>query len=428
MGNLFRLTNPNYLHEYFVDGEIAVSEKSQTPGKNILVATLGRGGRAIFALDVTDPANFGAANVLWEYTEADLGVSLGKPFIAKLNNGKTAVIVGNGYNSGSERAVLFIIDIDTGELIKKLDTKAGSASASNGMASPRGWDNDANGTLDLVYAGDRLGNLWKFDLSSALPASWVPAFGTVAAPEPLFVARDDSNNRQPITGGVSMGINARKGDPHFGKLFVTFGTGQYLVSTDVPDKSVQSWYGLIDNGSQVASRSVLKARTIVAEATMSDSPVRAFSTAAAGDMVGMRGWYIDLIPTSTLPAGERMIGEPKTLGNIAFATSIIPSTDTCIPGGDGYVNAIDTFTGASLTSPFFDANKDGNFNSSDTLTFATKQIAVGSINLGNGLTGDLIVIGNRGFGSGTTGDTKDSPVNLGIRTGRISWREIVRQN
>jgi type IV pilus assembly protein PilY1 len=429
MGNLFRLTDPNYLHEYFVDGEIAVSEKSQTPGnKNILVATLGRGGRAVFALDVTAPATFGAANVMWEYTEADLGVSLGKPLIAKLNNGKTAVLIGNGYNSGSERAVLFIIDIETGALIKKIDTMAGSASASNGMASPRGWDNDANGTLDIVYVGDRLGNLWKFDLSSALPASWVPAFGTVAAPEPLFVARDASNNRQPITGGVSMGINARKGDPHFGKLFVTFGTGQYLLSTDVPDKSVQSWYGLIDSGSKVADRSVLKARTIVAASTMSGNPVRAFSAAAPGDMIGMRGWHIDLIPTSAVPAGERMIGEPKMLGNVVFATSIIPSADPCTPGGEGFLNAVDAFSGASLTSPFFDANNDGSFNSLDTLTVGTTSIAVGSINLGNGLTGDAIAIGNLGITIGTNGEAKAAKIDTGIRTGRIAWREIVRQN
>jgi type IV pilus assembly protein PilY1 len=145
-------------------------------------------------------------------------------------------------------------------------------------------------------------------------------------------------------------------------------------------------------------------------------------------MVGKRGWYIDFIPTSTIPAGERMIGEPKVLGNIVFATSIIPSTDTCKPGGDGYLNAIDAFTGASLASPFFDANNDGNFNSLDSLTVAGKPIAIGSINLGNGLTGDAIAIGNRGIASGTTGQLKTAPINPGIRTGRIAWREIVRQN
>ena len=226
----------------------------------ILVGTLGRGGKTLFALDVSSPASFAAGKVLWEYSEADLGVALGKPFVAKLNNGKTAVLVGNGYNGASERAALFIIDIETGALIRKLDTQAGSSSASNGLASARGWDNDADGTLDLAYAGDRLGNVWKWDLSASNSASWGPAFGTAAAPQPLFVAMDAFSTRQPITGGISVGLNTRKGDPNFGKIFVFVGTGQYLVSTDVTDHTVQTWYGLGDDGTQISDRTTLKVR------------------------------------------------------------------------------------------------------------------------------------------------------------------------
>ncbi len=430
MPRMYKLTAPLYSHEYFADGEVAVSARADTPGsKNILVGSLGRGGKALFALDVTDPVNFNASKVLWEYTDSELGVTLGKPFIAKLNNGKTAVLVGNGYNSTSERAVLYIIDIETGALIRKLDTLAGSAVDSNGMTTPRGWDIDANGTLDMVYVGDRLGNVWKFDLTSSDPANWRPAIGTAAAPQPLFVARDASSNRQPITGGISLGVDSRKGDINFGKLFVFFGTGQYLLSSDITDHSVQTWYGLIDANVTIADRSVLTQRSIVAEGVINGNAVRAFGEAAAGDMAGKKGWYLDLVPPAPgTPAGERITSDSKFLGSVLLATSIVPSSNVCTPGGNGFLNAIDPFTGGSLSSVFFDANNDGNFNDTDTLLVGGKHISVGSISPNNNLPSEAILIGNRLITSGTSGQVSSTGANNPIRTGRIAWREIIRQN
>jgi type IV pilus assembly protein PilY1 len=428
MDRLYKLTSPVYSHEYFVDGEVTVSTRAETPGKNILVGTLGRGGKTLFALDVSSPASFAATKVLWEYSEADLGVSLGKPFVAKLNNGKTAVLVGNGYNGASERAVLFIIDIETGALIRKLDTQAGSSSASNGLASARGWDRDADGTLDIAYAGDRLGNVWKWDLSASNSAVWAPAFGTAAAPQPLFVATDAYSVRQPITGGISVGLNTRKGDPNFGKIFVFVGTGQYLISTDVTDKAVQTWYGLVDDGTQISDRTTLKSRYITAEAVVSGSTARTFSTATAGDMAGKRGWMIDLVPSDGIANGERIVSDNKFLGSVLVATSIVPTNDICVPGGGGFLNAIDPFSGASTRSAFFDANKDGSFTLDDALTVAGKKVVIGSISPDNNLPSEAILIGNRLIASGTSGQIRSVGANNPIRTGRIAWREIVRQN
>ena len=96
---LFDLTQPSYSHKFFVDGDIAVSTTTQTPGHNYLVASLGRGGKGLFGLDVTTPASFGTANVLWENfgtADPDVGYMLGRPSIAKMNDGSMAVIVGNG--------------------------------------------------------------------------------------------------------------------------------------------------------------------------------------------------------------------------------------------------------------------------------------------------------------------------------------------
>ncbi|MDP1900261.1 MAG: PilC/PilY family type IV pilus protein [Rubrivivax sp.] len=427
MDRVYKLTSPTYSHEYFVDGEIAVSSTFETPGKNILVSTLGRGGKALFALDVTTPATFSAANVMWEFTDADLGLALGKPVIAKLNNGKTAVIVGNGYNSTNERAVLFIIDIDTGALIRKIDTGAGSAVATNGLATPRGWDADGNGTVDILYAGDLLGNLWKLDLSSANTALWASAFTLAGNPAPMFVATDNLGNRQPITGMIGVGINGRRGDANFGKRYLFLGTGRYITTGDVTALATQSWYGLIDNAAVISSRTVLpavlKQRTLDLEGTISGNLTRAFSLPVAGDMAGLQGWYIDLTSPVTGAQGERMIGEQKFFGTVLLAASMIPSADVCTPGGQGFLNAVDPFTGAATSQLFFDVNNDLLFDATDRLGGRP----IGSFSPDINLPSDAILIGNRIISSGTSGGIRSISVNNPIRSGRISWREVVNQ-
>jgi type IV pilus assembly protein PilY1 len=430
---LYKLTQTNYAHDYYVDGELAVSTNFETPGKNILVGALGRGGKALYALDVTAPATFDGSKVLWEYTDSDLGLVLGEPIIAKLNNGKAAVIVGNGYNSATERGMLLILDVETGALIRKIDTMAGSSTATNGLSAPRGWDSDGNGTLDILYVGDLLGNLWKIDLSSATPADWGSAFGTASSPTPFFVAVDENGASQAITGQVGMGINARKGDPNFGKRYVFFGTGRYITSGDVTNKQTQSWYGLIDNGVAITNgRTDLKQRTIEIEGTSAGYAARAFSLATAGDMAGKKGWYIDLASPTNGALGERMIGEHKLLGQVLLATSMIPDPNECQPGGSGFINAVDPFTGAALTSLFFDANNDLQFNDSDRL--GVQKRAIGSIDPGINLPSDGILIGNRivvsGTGSGNTVNGKNYRNLSGknpFHTGRIAWREVVTQ-
>jgi type IV pilus assembly protein PilY1 len=428
---LDKLTQTNYAHDYYVDGGIAVSTHFETPGKNILVGALGRGGKALYALDVTAPASFSASKVLWEYTDSDLGLVLGEPVIAKLNNGKAAVIVGNGYNSTNYRGVLLIIDLETGALIHKIDTQAGNLTSSNGLSSPRGWDADGNGTLDYLYAGDLLGNLWKFDLTSGTPASWGSAFGTVASPIPFFVAADGNGVAQPITGMPGMGINARKGDPNFGKLYVFFGTGRYITTSDVTNKLPQSWYGLIDSGVAITNgRTDLKQRSIEIEGNAGGYAARAFSLATAGDMAGKKGWYIDLVSPTNGALGERMIGKNNLFGQVLTATSMIPDSDQCKPGGSGFINAVDPFTGAALTNLFFDANNDTNFNDSDRL--GVQKRAIGSIDPGINLPSDGALIGNRFVVSGTgSGGVQNGPnikspgVGNPMFTGRIAWREVV---
>src|SRR5690606_5374059 len=106
---LAKLSRGDYLHKFFVDGPIAVSSRKLTPGKNLLVGALGRGGKGLFGLDVSTPDSFGTSDVEWELAETagnNMGMVLGRPILAPVRSGVTAAVLGNGVNSTSGRAAL----------------------------------------------------------------------------------------------------------------------------------------------------------------------------------------------------------------------------------------------------------------------------------------------------------------------------------
>jgi len=408
-------SDPDYGHRFFVDGPIVVSTKRDLPTQTVLVSTLGRGGKGLFALDVTDPSLFNSSKILWDLDASfdnDMGQVLGKPIIANLNNGSTALLVPNGYNSGNERAVLFVLDLRTGAKIAEIDTGVGSAVAPNGLAAPRGWDADGNGTVDFVYAGDFRGNLWKFDLRSSSPGSW-STFGGRALYQPA------TQGTQPITGGVTVAV-----DPSTDKRWVFFGTGRLMTTTDIVDTSRQTWYGVIDDDAATASvaRTGMTSRDIAQYD--SANKTRAFEPHAALPN-GSKGWYIDLdLPPSNTLEGERMVGDQQVVKNALIAASIIPSTvDPCYPGR-GYVNAIDAFTGTSLDTGLFDVDRNGTFgNAGDKLG----STAIGSIDLGVGMVTDPALLDKLLVAGGSLATLASTPLNPDLYGGRISWREIIQR-
>ncbi|MDK2797848.1 MAG: type pilus assembly protein PilY1 [Tepidiphilus sp.] len=423
---LKELTQPNYAHEYFVDGDIAVSNRSDTGGRNYLVALLGHGGKGLFGLDVTNPAGFSTNDVKWEYTDgatdADLGYMLGRPVIAKMNNGQWAAIVGNGYNSTNGRAVLYVFDLATGSVIKKIDTGVGG---DNGLATPAVFDADGDGKIDVIYAGDLKGNVWKFDVSHSNTNQWDVAFKSGSTPEPFFTAKDPSGNPQPITAPITVAVDDVAGDTNYGKRFVFFGTGSYFRTSDPSDTQIQSWYGLIDENATISGRSSLMARSVQTEGTVNGYPVRTFAEATAGDMAGKKGWYIDLKTAGGVAQGERIVTESKyykLAEPTLLASSIIPVVDPCVPGGTGYVNAIHPFTGGSLKLPFFDLNRNADY-SDDMLG----NKVVGSVDVGVGMPSAPVLVGDELVVGGSSGETKSLKINPGAPPlrGRISWREII---
>lgn len=440
-GKLATLSSPDYTHTFFVDGEIAVSTKAQTPAKNILVGAPGRGAKGLFALNVTNPKTFSASDVLWEYTETDdsalsdslksgdLGFILGQPVIAKLNNGSTAVIVGNGYNSINGDAVLFIFNLETGELIRKLSAgKAGN----NGLATPTVFDKDGDGVADYVYAGDLKGNVWKYDLNDKTdPEKWDFAYKTPNAPAPLFTAKDSSNKAQPITAPLQVKVNMASSGAHAGKTFVFFGTGSYMANGDPTNHDIQTWYGLVDDG-VIADRSELVQRSfVINKGTIlnGETPVitRSVAKADADDMLNKKGWYLDL--RDPVARGERIVSRSifiNALKPVLEVASIIPvDGDPCDAKGDGFINFVNPFTGAQLDFVFIDVNGDGKFDENDMIDGEYPS----SINPEVGMPGEPVLIGKTNLVGGTSGKITMLNKNFGGKsiTGRMSWREIITE-
>ena len=414
-------------HEFFVDGDIAVSNRAQTAGRNYLVGALGRGGKGLFGLDVTDPANFDGDDVLWEYfspTDADLGFMLGRPIIARLQDGTWAVIIGNGYNSTSQRAVLYVFNLSTGDLIRKIDT---TVAGDNGLATP-GLILDTAGRVTTAYAGDLMGNVWKFDLSSNTPSEWSIAHGG----QPLFTA-SSGGVAQPITAPITLTMKTQQeyaGDPHVGRWFVHFGTGSDFQTSDPSNTELQSWYGLVDTGTPILRSELLQTPGLLSVGEIAGRPVRTFREIEPNAMQTSRGWVIDLSVNGVLE-GERMVTASRfymLADPTLLASSVIPVEDVCRPGGRGYVNAVNPFTGGRLTSPLFDIDDDGNF-ADDSLN----GVYPGSIDPGVGKPGEPVILGLGGnprlVVGGSEPPVEDVALNPGGSTGfrgRLSWREIVR--
>ncbi|MFZ5638026.1 MAG: pilus assembly protein [Pseudomonadota bacterium] len=414
--DLKKYSDPDFGHDFFVDGALVTSTSRELAGKTILVGALGRGGKGVFALDVTDPTAFNASKVLWDRTgelDIDMGQVIGKPLIAKLNNGDTAVLVPNGLNSTGQNAstedseaVLFVYNLETGAELARLST---GVRGNNGLSSPRGWDEDGNGTVDIVYAGDFQGNVWKFDLRDAQENQW-------DVDKRLY---RPVSSAQPITGGVTIAV-----DPATDKRWVFFGTGRLLTTADIVDLTRQSWYGVIDDesSSTAVQRVDLTARNIAQFDAGTRN--RAFEPYAALP-ANSKGWYIelDLPPANTLE-GERMVGDQQVVKNALIAASIVPSTNNpCLPGR-GFINAVDAFTGTSLQTGLFDANRNNQFGDSGDKMGGD---AVGSIDLGVGMVTDPALLDKLLIAGGSLATLASAPLDPTLYGGRISWREIIRR-
>ncbi|MBU0811645.1 MAG: pilus assembly protein PilY [Gammaproteobacteria bacterium] len=485
--NLYRLTGKNYSggeHHYFVDGTPIVRDVylgDDEGWRTVLIGTLRAGGKALFALDITDPENI---KLLWEFdstTDEDLGYTFAQPEIVRLHTGEWAVLQGNGYNSSNDRAALLIIDIKTGELIKKItvpEVTEDDIILPNGLSSVRGADNNGDGLVDYAYAGDLQGNIWRFDLVKPTDLSEfeIEKDGQkikISDPfhreiddikntskddyklsydgKPLFTARDSKGiSRQPITIQPSLVRHPTS----YGYL-VLVGTGKYFEHSDanVDTSRAMTLYGVWDRKTkrqktdsttitaQSRSRLVTQEFTDQQNGAIIDEKssnvtrdIRLLSTGipqwykAAADgqppvdttkdvNVNHWGWALNMAVGNKLE-GEMIINNMTASGSILFLSSLTPNQDPCQAGADTWLYAVDAFSGGRTRFNVLDLNADRIVDNLDRYN--------GNVTSGMrfpALGGFTLAPGNQVFGSdgaadpATVGDDPNS-------SGRQSWHIV----
>ncbi|SJM93839.1 Neisseria PilC domain protein [Crenothrix polyspora] len=419
MGNLAALTSPSYTtagqHKYFVDGSAAVGDAyfdvdhdNHKEWRTILVGTLGAGGKGVFALDMsflspadqtykTPEPDFSTQRILWEINDHStpfednltdkltstpkqygythyLGYTLGQASVIRLANGQFAAIFGNGYNSQSETAVLYIVNIQDGRLIRSINTHA---SGDNGLSTPLAVDVNNDGITDAIYAGDLQGNLWKFDVSTSNPDNWDVAYTNNNAPAPLFTAKIDNQPRQPITIKPAYGVQTANGG-----ISLFFGAGSYFQTSDnkIDTAPTQSFYGIWDEcvnyigipknctSNPVNGRSALVAQTIDDEFLENQLAIRKTSSNTVS-YPSQKGWYMDLIkpPQPGNSLGERVVSQAVLRNHSIIFITNIPNDQSCKTEGGAWLMELNPLTGGRLSQTPFDISGDNQIDTKDQI-------------------------------------------------------------
>ncbi len=378
---LHYLADRGYEHHSYVDGEITVAEVyADVDGtgekwRTILIGTLRSGGRSIFAIDVSDPSEFTTAtgvanNILWEFSDTELGFTFSKATVARMNNSRWAAIFGNGYNPGDSatgEASLFIKYLDTKTPSSTIiSTKVGSNGAKdclsadsncNGLSTPSVVDLGSDRVADLAYAGDLFGNVWVFDLTASVEASWGLKYAT-----PLFTAKDAGGALQPITSQLEVILHpTERHSLTSPNTMVYFGTGRYLTGADPNSTASNTFYGVWDSGSTITSaRNVALVEQTVTKAQLGGEEIRIISNNPV-DYQTYRGWYIDLPDTR-----ERVIATPFAAGKVVVFNTIVPESNVCSSsGGTSWLMALDLLDGSEPDFIALDVNGDGVFDGKD---------------------------------------------------------------
>ncbi|WP_374668663.1 PilC/PilY family type IV pilus protein [Ramlibacter sp.] len=410
LGTLNQLADKAYVHRYYVDGPLTEHDAYISGGwKNIVIGTTGAGAgiasgggtsprAGVFAIDVTginsSPTNITASNVLWEINSSQAAFSQLGHVLTDVQTGVTldgtwVAIFGNGYESAACTARLFVVNLATGALIREINTASGACSSGNrnGLGGIRVVRN-ANQQVIGVYAGDLRGNMWKFNLNNASPASW----GVDLGGQPLYAA----GANQPITAIPSVLPLPILGttDPKPGYM-VVFGTGKFFEVADINTTAQQTLYGVWDSaefGASVYTGVPLTSNSLLVQQTVSTGVVapngNTYFSISTNDVpytgaTPKRGWYINF-PNS----GQRLVYPLDLLASrFAVADTISPtnvSLDPCAntSGGTGYLYIVDALNGAGPTEAILDTNGDGNVDTSDLIVSGIEGKADGrNVNL-----------------------------------------------
>lgn len=377
------LADPAYRHQFYVDGSLRETHAYVRDGwKRVVLGTTGAGARSVFALDATIPVAMTATSALWEFNslnDADVGYMSSPPAVGMVADGTWVAVFGNGQESASSQAILFVVNLSTGNLIRKINTARGSVTEPNGLS---GVKLVLNGAKQIVgaYAGDIQGNVWAFDLSGSDPSRWTSKYGG-----PLFTARDGLDRPQPITSAPEYIVHTKGGN------LVMVATGRLTHTSDVSSTTTHSIYGLWDwhdgtaeRASTIGGRLDLVSQTHLGSVTTTISGIETTYYATSANTVtwagsgtgGKRGWFLD----TDLKAGQKTVYPLDIVIGKLLVQTVFPDpvTNPCLNRTNGGLNyLLDPLTGAGADKPVIDTNDDGFVNSADFLVSVYETAADG---------------------------------------------------
>ncbi|MBJ1811971.1 pilus assembly/adherence protein PilC, partial [Neisseria meningitidis] len=325
---------------YGVDGGFVLRRITDDQDKQkhfFMFGAMGLGGRGAYALDLTkadgsDPTAVSLFDVKNgnngknSNNSVQLGYTVGTPQIGKTHNGKYAAFLASGYatkdiDNGENKTALYVYDLESsGTLIKKIDVPGGKG----GLSSPTLVDKDLDGIVDIAYAGDRGGNMYRFDLSNQDPSQWT--------------VRTIFSGNKPITSAPA--ISQLKD-----KRVVIFGTGSDLSEEDVDKKDEQYIYGIFDDDTATNNVKVdlkgLGGGLLEQHLTQEDKTLF-LTDYKRSDGSGDKGWVVKL------EAGQRVTVKPTVVLRTAFVTiHKYTGNDKC--GAETAILGINTADGGKLT-------------------------------------------------------------------------------
>ncbi|ENY0006353.1 pilus assembly/adherence protein PilC, partial [Neisseria gonorrhoeae] len=321
---------------YGVDGGFVLRQVNLNGQDRVFMfGAMGLGGRGAYALDLSKiNGNYPAAAPLFDVkngdkngknrVEVELGYTVGTPQIGKTRSGKYAAFLASGYAAkdigrGDNTTALYVYDLGNtlGTLIAKIDVPGGKG----GLSSPTLVDKDLDGIVDIAYAGDRGGNMYRFDLSNSDPNKW--------SAKAIF------EGTKPITSAPAV---SRLAD----KRVVIFGTGSDLSEQDVLDTKEQYIYGIFDDDKAAnnvnASRGVLGSGLLEQHLTQEN---KTLFLNKRSDGSGSKGWAVKLT------GGRRVTVKPTVVLRTAFVTIRKYKDDGC--GAETAILGINTADGGALT-------------------------------------------------------------------------------
>ncbi|HGP0458153.1 TPA: PilC family type IV pilus tip adhesin, partial [Neisseria meningitidis] len=361
---------------YGVDGGFVLRKVDNLNGQNrvFMFGAMGFGGRGAYALDLTkadgsDPTKASLFDVKDNSNNGnnrvELGYTVGTPQIGKTHDGKYAAFLASGYatkeiTSTDNKTALYVYDLESsGTLIKKIDVPGGKG----GLSSPTLVDKDLDGIVDIAYAGDRGGKMYRFDLSNQDSSQWT--------------VRTIFEGTKPITSAPA--ISQLKD-----KRVVIFGTGSDLSEEDVDNNDIQSIYGIFDNDTDTGFAQDGLGKGLLEQKLEKDKDGKTLflSDYKRSDGSGDKGWVVKL------EAGQRVTVKPTVVLRTAFVTIRKYNDGGC--GAETAILGINTADGGKLTKksarPIVPAaNSKVAQYSGDKKTASGKSIPIGCMEKDNGI-------------------------------------------